>query len=408
MGKARRRVVTIKVCGASGLASPKTDAYCALYYKLRGHARIKVGQTTTVRRSDAPEWNNQVFDIVMPPKNLIHAASVTAIVYDKSARRRGEFLGRVRFDGDAIFRRDAAPTAYELEKDPKRPAKSNQRVSGALSLAFSSAMRIVDVADADFDLAAGDMSVTSESSAASEDEEREMEPLALRLFAASGLAKADMLGRADPYVEVYINDSLCATSSVCKNTLNPEWDDRLSVLVPAQGNVKDELRIEVWDRDALGKGSFLGQHLVRGSDVAAEALINAYSERTKVPLTRKIGAASQKHVKKGATLDIRFEPEKRSDADTHVLLLSIVSAKEIAKADILGKSDPYCEVLLNGELVAVTNVVKRTLNPVWGEEFEVHVPAAPTADDELKFVLLDKDIIGSDDFLGQVVLPCKG
>ena len=151
-GKARRRVVTVKVCGASGLASAQTDAYCAIYYKLRGHARIKIGQTTTARRTDSPEWRNQVFEVVMPRKELLSAASVTAVLYDKSARRSGEFLGRVRYGGGSgqqSILTVRQSHGLSLQKDPKRPAKQNANVAGAISLAISYDVRVVDVPDTD-------------------------------------------------------------------------------------------------------------------------------------------------------------------------------------------------------------------------------------------------------------------
>ena len=209
-----------------------------------------------------------------------------------------------------------------------------------------------------------------------------------------------------------MNDVIRATSSVCKNTLAPKWNDRLEVTVPKETKVTDELRLEVWDQDTLSKGSFLGQYVIRGNQISEGKLISEYGVRQSVPLAKKPTGSkpSQKHVKRGATVEILFEPPKRGPVQQHVLLVSVESASGIVKADMFGKSDPYCEVFLadgvDENLVAVTNVAKKTLNPVWGEEFEVHVPAEPKTSDELTFKVFDKDLIGKDDFLGQVVLKC--
>lgn len=44
-----------------------------------------------------------------------------------------------------------------------------------------------------------------------------------------------------------------------------------------------------------------------------------------------------------------------------------MSATGLSKADVIGSSDPYAVVLLNGEEVGRTCTLFRTQNPVWGE-----------------------------------------
>jgi Ca2+-dependent lipid-binding protein len=46
---------------------------------------------------------------------------------------------------------------------------------------------------------------------------------------------------------------------------------------------------------------------------------------------------------------------------------------DLPAADRNGKSDPYCRFVLNGEEVHKSEVKKKTLNPKWGENFEVEV-----------------------------------
>ena len=413
-GKAKRYVMQIQVTQARNLAKAdllgKSDPYVVIYYKLRGRARIKIGQTKVVKRTLSPVWKDETFKVTLPRRDLLDRVSITAVVRDKDMLRKGSFLGRVRFSGKRqLLGLSSTETFYALVKDPKRSAKQNAKVSGELALSSRCEERVVDVADVDDDedTALGENSVTSESSEEEEERSRETTSVAIRLFAASGLGKADLLGKSDPYCKVFVNNEMCSKSSVCKNTLSPRWNDRLAVRVPKQTNVKDELRIEVWDRDTVGSGEFLGQYVVRGNQVAASNLIKEYAVRQKLPLGKKPNGRPQKCVKLGAMVEFLFEEDKKQDSALHVLLLSIHSAKDLAKTDMFGKSDPYVEVFLNDELVAVTKVVKKTLNPKFEEEFEIHVPAAPEASDELRLVVLDKDLIGSDDFLGQVVFPCK-
>jgi ankyrin repeat protein len=143
------------------------------------------------------------------------------------------------------------------------------------------------------------------------------------------------------------------------------------------------------------------------------------------------------------------KPMKNSeftDADYVELVINVCRAKNLAKADTLGLSDPYCTVYWTappapgarpvGAVAAIdgpevteveqpvagqgeqclgnTIVVKDSLNPVWpgDEEFKIPMPSfACTASPELlegaqlRVVVRDKDIGGgAGDFLGQVVV----
>lgn len=56
--------------------------------------------------------------------------------------------------------------------------------------------------------------------------------------------------------------------------------------------------------------------------------------------------------------------------------LTVVSATGLAKADLIGSSDPYALVLLNGQKVGNTRTLYNTQNPVWiepGETFPLRM-----------------------------------
>ena len=56
-----------------------------------------------------------------------------------------------------------------------------------------------------------------------------------------------------------------------------------------------------------------------------------------------------------------------------------------------------------------TNVMKRTLDPLWNEEFSFHVPHS-LAEEEgtvIVFAVFDYDIISSNELEGEAVLPLK-
>ncbi|CAM9159745.1 unnamed protein product, partial [Sphacelaria rigidula] len=50
--------------------------------------------------------------------------------------------------------------------------------------------------------------------------------------------------------------------------------------------------------------------------------------------------------------------------------LTILSATGLAKADVIGLSDPYAVVLVNRHEIGRTRTLLRTRNPVWSEPKE--------------------------------------
>jgi len=86
------------------------------------------------------------------------------------------------------------------------------------------------------------------------------------------------------------------------------------------------------------------------------------------------------------------------------LRVKIVSAKDLIAGDINGYSDPYCicEIAGRKEARFQTDVIQKTLDPVWQQE---HIFEACALDDELNFHVYDYDggkKLG--DFLGRAVL----
>lgn len=65
----------------------------------------------------------------------------------------------------------------------------------------------------------------------------------------------------------------------------------------------------------------------------------------------------------------------QSDEATSKLRLKVIAGHHLAKKDIFGASDPYVRVdlnTINGDQTidsALTRTKKKTLNPVWEEEF---------------------------------------
>ena len=85
------------------------------------------------------------------------------------------------------------------------------------------------------------------------------------------------------------------------------------------------------------------------------------------------------------------------DENRPKLLVSIERAKGLADADLIGLSDPYVVILLNGKEFGRTRVIDNNLNPEWDEVFEI--PLSETfAKSWIRFEIYDDDLIGSDEF----------
>ncbi|CAB4275582.1 unnamed protein product [Prunus armeniaca] len=83
------------------------------------------------------------------------------------------------------------------------------------------------------------------------------------------------------------------------------------------------------------------------------------------------------------------------------LVVQVMGARDLPAMDLNGLSDPYVKVQL-GKQKFRTKVVKKTLNPYWGEEFALRVE---DLNEELLISVLDEDKYFNDDFVGCVKLP---
>lgn len=102
--------------------------------------------------------------------------------------------------------------------------------------------------------------------------------------------------------------------------------------------------------------------------------------------------------------------EPMRDEGTCKLRLKVIAGQHLAKKDIFGASDPYVRLDLNtideDQTVdsALTKTKKKTLNPVWEEEFIFRVKPF---DHKLVLRVFDENRLTRDDFLGMVELTLR-
>ena len=180
-----------------------------------------------------------------------------------------------------------------------------------------------------------------------------------------------------------------------------------AIKVQGSFRVRNSLKIVQEKREAVAKAE-----AIAAIAAAAEAEEAAYtspthkhhhnhhhltgSARRKAERAEKARLKAQKKAAKAAAA----EAERFASAD---FVLDIVSAAGLAKADKFGKSDPYCVVTWCGVECHRTAVIKKTLDPKWtSESVPLLLPAEGAA--SLCIDCFDEDLVGSDDFLGQVLL----
>ena len=81
----------------------------------------------------------------------------------------------------------------------------------------------------------------------------------------------------------------------------------------------------------------------------------------------------------------------------------MISAHNLAKADVFGSSDPIAILTLGNKEVGRTKAIDNNVNPVWKKSFKFSITRGQK-DKKFTIAVYDMDITGIGDFLGQVEL----
>ncbi|VDL76863.1 unnamed protein product [Nippostrongylus brasiliensis] len=98
------------------------------------------------------------------------------------------------------------------------------------------------------------------------------------------------------------------------------------------------------------------------------------------------------------------------NASSQTLVLDVIGAKQVIPLDANGLSDPFVVIRLvpryrfPTQAVSKTRVVSKTLNPIFDETFEFHIPPKLPPCAMLHFTVMDHDYLRSNDFAGEAFL----
>ncbi|KFU95890.1 Ras GTPase-activating protein 4, partial [Chaetura pelagica] len=199
-------------------------------------------------------------------------------------------------------------------------------------------------------------------------------------------------GSSDPYCIVKIDDEAIIRTATVWKTLCPFWGEEYEVqLQPTFHSVS----IYVLDEDALSRDDVIG----------------------KVCITREMLAEHPKGYSGWVSLS-EVDPDEEVQGEIHLqvevqgnqggrrlLCCTVLEARDLARKDLNGASDPFVRLRYNGR-VQESTVIKKSCYPRWNETFEFEL--AEPAGEKLWVEVWDWDLVGRNDFLGKVVFSVPG
>ncbi|XP_033354846.1 multiple C2 and transmembrane domain-containing protein isoform X2 [Bombus vosnesenskii] len=237
--------------------------------------------------------------------------------------------------------------------------------------------------------------------------------LRLHIKRGANLVAMDRCGASDPYVKVKSGGRLLHKSRTVHRDLNPVWDE--SVTLPIEDPFQS-LTFKVFDYDWGLQDDFMGVaqldltqlDLGQSQDVMLELKDHNRPKQHlgEIYLTVTLWPRNQQEKEQYFQRTNRLADVNRrlkSQIWSSVVTIVLVEAKNLLPMDIDGLSDPYVKFRLGTEKYK-SKVVHKTLNPVWLEQFDLHLYEDPYLGQELEVTVWDRDKSHQDDLMGKTVI----
>ena len=197
----------------------------------------------------------------------------------------------------------------------------------------------------------------------------------LSITEAKNLGKADMFGASDPFCEIEFNGKVIGRTKTRNNTLNPFWTNETFELEMDKDDKNRKLVIRLYDEDDKQKSEFLGLAEFGNDDLQ----VFKHNEKVLKQLEVDVALSREKNKLVQGELSVVFltcpnEAEESDDeeddetVDRIDVVISVISASDLAKADTFGSSDPIAIVKFGEQEVGRTNVIRDNVNPAWGKK----------------------------------------
>uniref|UniRef100_A0AAV2KG30 C2 domain-containing protein n=1 Tax=Knipowitschia caucasica TaxID=637954 RepID=A0AAV2KG30_KNICA len=246
---------------------------------------------------------------------------------------------------------------------------------------------------------------------------------------AKGLKSMDFNGLSDPYVKLHLLPGACKANKLktrtIRNSLNPVWNERLTYTGITAGDLlRKTLRLTVCDEDKLSHNEFIGESRVALKRLKPNTYKHYHTVLEHPPPWEKEQLQSQEE--RGRlllSLQVVCEPPPSDSAPLEPassdstlssrtgLCVGVRRCAHLAAMDVNGFSDPYVKIYLRPDLNKKskhkTQVIKRTLNPEYNQEFFYDISMSELSSKTLEVTVWDYDLGRSNDFIGGVCLGAQ-
>ncbi|KAG6413785.1 hypothetical protein SASPL_126500 [Salvia splendens] len=263
--------------------------------------------------------------------------------------------------------------------------------------------------------------------------------LEVKLVQAKELTNKDIIGKSDPYAVLYVRPlrDKMKKSRTINNQLSPVWNEHFEFVI--EDLATQHLTVKIYDDEGLQAAELIGAAQVQLSELQPGKVKDVWLKLVKDleiqrdtknrgevhlevlycpngmqsglinPFAQKYSMTSlEKVFKNGADGGSNMNGnggEGNNGRDViirGVLSVTIISAEDLAPADLMGKADPYVVLTMKKtESKNKTRVVNECLNPVWNQTFDFVVEDG--LHDMLTLELWDHDTFGKD-YMGRCIL----
>ena len=242
--------------------------------------------------------------------------------------------------------------------------------------------------------------------------------LIVKLHRCIDLVAADKNGESDSYVALTVGSSPIQKSRVMEKERNPTWGgDEFRFDLTKDGDFADWLlHVSCFDHDKLSLNDCLGTleldlgPATKWKRDGAPKVYSLSDREGKVDKSSMEGRDGLEHPWGRVELALSFIPASvLRPAGNGTLSVRVMKGEELLAADRNGFSDPLVELSMGPEQKSQkSRVIKKTLNPTWGQDEDVFKFAVQSggrpSDWALTVRVFDHDRIGGNDSLGSSTL----
>ncbi|KAM5181749.1 ras GTPase-activating protein 4-like [Mantella aurantiaca] len=215
--------------------------------------------------------------------------------------------------------------------------------------------------------------------------------LFIRIVEGKNLPAKDITGSSDPYCIVKIDDETIIRTATVWKTLSPFWGEEYKVHLPPNFH---SVSFYVMDEDALSRDDVIGKVcLTRNTLAEYPKGYNRWMNLTEIDPDEEVQG------------EIHLKIEILNSELSHKLRCTVFEARDLARKDRNGASDPFVRVQYNGK-TQESSVVKKSCYPRWNEAFDFDLDESFT--EKLTIEVWDWDLVSKNDFLGKVVINVNG